>query len=184
MRDRRVSDVMRSRDWYANALGFEGRLTVEDDDHVVGVVMGHHSGLTLGLHYEPALARALRGFCSIALTVDTIDDLNRCCEQLDTLGISHSEPAEGHLGWFVEVADRGRPGHRTPHDGSAQRKRSVTRGSILRHSRTLRSSFLKEWGRVKALVLLRCRRARVGARAAGWGVGLGWFRVPHQGSSI
>jgi catechol 2,3-dioxygenase-like lactoylglutathione lyase family enzyme len=100
-----VSNVMRSRDWYTEVLGFEPSLSVEDEDHVIGIVVDHPSGLMLGLHYDPALAHALRGFCSVALSVGGPDDLNRCCERLDVLGISHSQPAEGHLGWFVEVPD-------------------------------------------------------------------------------
>ena len=100
-----VSDVLRSRDWYIDVLGFEPRLSVEDEDHVVGAVVSHRSGLAIGLHYEPERARALSGFCSVALSVGAIDDLNRWCERLDTLGISHSAPAEGHLGWFVEIPD-------------------------------------------------------------------------------
>lgn len=100
-----VSDVMRSRDWYVEVFGFEPRLCVEEEDHVVGVVVGQPGGLTLGLHHAPDLARALRGFCSIALGVRTVDDLAQWCTHLDTLGIDHSVPAEGHLGWYVEVRD-------------------------------------------------------------------------------
>jgi catechol 2,3-dioxygenase-like lactoylglutathione lyase family enzyme len=100
-----VSDVMRSRDWYTDVLGFEPCLSLEDEDRVVGVVVDHRSGLTLGLHSAPARARALRGFCSIALNVGTADDLDRCCTRLDTLEIGHSAPIAGHLGWYVEVPD-------------------------------------------------------------------------------
>jgi catechol 2,3-dioxygenase-like lactoylglutathione lyase family enzyme len=100
-----VSDVMRSRDWYTAVFGFESHLLVEEEDHVVGVVVGHRSGLTLGLHYAPALAHALHGFCSVALSVGTVTDLAQWCTRLDTLGISHTAPAEGHLGWYVEVPD-------------------------------------------------------------------------------
>jgi catechol 2,3-dioxygenase-like lactoylglutathione lyase family enzyme len=100
-----VSDVMRSRDWYADVFGFEPRLCLEEEDNVIGAVVAQPGGLTLGLHYAPALARALHGFCSVALSVGTFDDLTRCCTRLDAVGIAHSEPAEGHLGWFVEVPD-------------------------------------------------------------------------------
>ena len=34
------------------------------------------SGLTLGLHHAPALARSLHGFCSVALSVGAVDDLD------------------------------------------------------------------------------------------------------------
>lgn len=100
-----VSDVMRSHDWYVDVLGFEPRLTLEEEDEVVGVVVGHHSGLILGLHHKPALALALRGFCPMALNVGSTDDLDRWCVRLDTLQISHSAPTEAHLGWCVEVSD-------------------------------------------------------------------------------
>ena len=100
-----VSDVMRSRDWYSATFGFEPCLSLEEEDRVVGIVVIHRSGLTLGLHHDPALARALRGFCSVALSVGAVDDLDRWCTRLDTLGIKHTAPAEGHLGWYVEVPD-------------------------------------------------------------------------------
>jgi catechol 2,3-dioxygenase-like lactoylglutathione lyase family enzyme len=100
-----VSDVMRSRDWYSDIFGFDPRLSFEEEDRVVGVVVIHRSGLTLGLHHAPELARALHGFCSVALSVGDVDDLDHWCSHLDTLGIEHTAPTEGHLGWYVEVPD-------------------------------------------------------------------------------
>jgi catechol 2,3-dioxygenase-like lactoylglutathione lyase family enzyme len=100
-----VSDVMRSRDWYSAVFDFEPRLSLEEEDRVVGVVLIHPSGLTLGLHDAPALARSLRGFCSVALSVGASDDLDHWCTRLDTLRVEHTAPAEGHLGWHVEVPD-------------------------------------------------------------------------------
>jgi len=100
-----VSDVMRSRDWYSATFDFEPRLSLEEEDRVVGVVLIHPSGLTLGLHHAPELARSLHGFCSVALSVGDSDDLDHWCARLDTLGTKHTSPAEGHLGWHVEVPD-------------------------------------------------------------------------------
>ena len=100
-----VSDVMRSRDWYSALFDFEPCLSLEEEDRVVGVVVIHPSGLTLGLHYAPALARALHGFCSVALSVGAVDDLDHWCTRLDILEVEHTAPAEGHLGWYVEVPD-------------------------------------------------------------------------------
>jgi catechol 2,3-dioxygenase-like lactoylglutathione lyase family enzyme len=100
-----VSDVMRSRDWYFAVFDFEPRLSFEEEDRVVGVVLIHQSGLTLGLHHAPELARSLEGFCSVALSVGDSDDLDHWCTRLDTLGTQHTSPAEGHLGWYVEVPD-------------------------------------------------------------------------------
>jgi catechol 2,3-dioxygenase-like lactoylglutathione lyase family enzyme len=100
-----VSDLMRSRDWYMDVFGFEPRISVEEEDHVVGVVVGHRNGLTLGLHYAPALARALSGFCPVAFSVGDADRLIQWCTRLDTVDVNHSAPTEGHLGWYVEVPD-------------------------------------------------------------------------------
>jgi len=96
---------MRSRDWYTSVLGFEPRVTVEEEDHIIGVVVGHRSGVTIALHAAPALAQALRGFCSVALSVGDLSDLTSCCECLDAVGVSHSAPTEGHIGWYVQVPD-------------------------------------------------------------------------------
>jgi hypothetical protein len=96
---------MRSRDWYIGVLAFEPRLSVEEADHVVGVVVSHASGVTIGLHYAPQLARALHGFCPVALSVGDVDELTRWCTHLDTLGVGHSQTSEGHLGWYLDVPD-------------------------------------------------------------------------------
>ena len=100
-----VSDVWRSRDWYSATFDFEPCLSLEEEDRVVGVIVMHRSGLTLGLHHAPALARALHGFCSVALSIGAVDDLHDWCRHLDTLGVQHTAPAEGHLGWYAEVPD-------------------------------------------------------------------------------
>jgi catechol 2,3-dioxygenase-like lactoylglutathione lyase family enzyme len=100
-----VSDLMRSRDWYIDVFGFVPRLTLEAEDEIIGVVLGHRSGLILGLHREPERARTLRGFCPTGLNVGSTDDLDQWCARLDTLQISHSEPAEAHLGWCAQVFD-------------------------------------------------------------------------------
>jgi catechol 2,3-dioxygenase-like lactoylglutathione lyase family enzyme len=100
-----VSDVMCSRDWYCTVFDFEPRLTLEEADRVVGVVLMHESGLTLGLHHAPELARSLEGFCLIALSVGDSVDLDHWCTRLDTAGTQHTAPAEGHVGWYVEVSD-------------------------------------------------------------------------------
>jgi len=100
-----VSDVIRSRDWYCDVLGFECRLVFEDEDRVVGVVLDHECGLSLGLHLLPHAARALHGFCCVALDVGDMDHLAHSCRELDGAGIPHSEPTQGHLGWYVEIRD-------------------------------------------------------------------------------
>jgi catechol 2,3-dioxygenase-like lactoylglutathione lyase family enzyme len=81
-----VSDVMRSRDWYTEVFGFEPLLVLEAEERVVGVVVGHRSGPTLGLHLAPAVAHQLAGFSPVALSVGALDDLDRWCTRLDLPG--------------------------------------------------------------------------------------------------
>jgi catechol 2,3-dioxygenase-like lactoylglutathione lyase family enzyme len=100
-----VSDVLDSRDWYSAIFDFDPCLSFEEEDHLLGVVLIHHSGLTLGLHHAPERARSLRGFCSIALSVGNSDNLDDWCTRLDALGTTHTSPTEGHLGWYIEVPD-------------------------------------------------------------------------------
>jgi len=84
---------------------FEPCLTFEEEDRVVGVVLIHESGLTIGLHHAPELARLLEGFCSVALSVGDSNELDDWCAFLDAMGIEHTAPAAGHLGQHVEVSD-------------------------------------------------------------------------------
>jgi hypothetical protein len=96
---------MRSRDWYSTVFDFEPCLTFEEEDRVIGVVLLHESGLTIGLHHAPELARSLEGFCMVALSVGDPNDLDDWCAVLDSIGIDHTTVAEGHLGRYVEVPD-------------------------------------------------------------------------------
>ena len=100
-----VSDVERSREWYQDVFGFEPRLRLEEEDLLIGCVVAQRSGFTLGLHHAPTLAHALKGFCSVALSVGFQTELTRWCGHLDGLGVAHSTPADGHLGWYVDVPD-------------------------------------------------------------------------------
>jgi catechol 2,3-dioxygenase-like lactoylglutathione lyase family enzyme len=100
-----VSDVLRSRDWYSTVFDFEPCLSFEEEDRLLGVVLIHQCGLTLGLHHAPERARSLRGFCSVALSVGSAGDLDDWCARLDELAIAHTSPTEGHLGRYVEVHD-------------------------------------------------------------------------------
>ena len=100
-----VSDVLRSRDWYANVLGFDPVLDYEEEDRLVGVVLTHPSGVTLGLHLEPDRIPALRGFAILSLCVNTKADLNRWSAHFDRVGIDHSSLTAGPRGTRLEITD-------------------------------------------------------------------------------
>lgn len=100
-----VSDVLRSRDWYMDVLGFEPMLTYEEEERVVGVALEHPTGLILGLHAAPERAAAMAGFAVVALAVQTRGDLQSWIGRLDVAGVEHSKIEPGHLGWSLDVVD-------------------------------------------------------------------------------
>jgi catechol 2,3-dioxygenase-like lactoylglutathione lyase family enzyme len=100
-----VSDVFRSRDWYMDVLDLEPVLTVEEADDVVGIVLGHPSGVVLGLHLAAERAAALRGFAVLALSVGDRSALDAWARRLETIMGERPEPVASHLGWSLHVAD-------------------------------------------------------------------------------
>jgi len=97
-----VSDVLVSRDFYAEVFGLEPVMVVEEEDRIIGVVLGHGSGVVVGLHEAPERARALRGFAVLGLSCP---DLAAWVDRLDRLGIRHGPMEDRHLGRCVLVAD-------------------------------------------------------------------------------
>jgi len=80
-------------------------LDEEEENAVVGVVLRHQGGLTLGLHLDPSRARSLRGFAILGLSVPDSDGLTEWIRRLDDLAVNHGAPKEGHLGTYVDVPD-------------------------------------------------------------------------------
>ena len=97
-----VSNVVVTRDWYIDVLGFFPLLVVEEEDGVIGVALEHPSGVVVGLHREPEMARALRGFAILALTVP---DICAWVDHLDAGGYPHGEIIDGHRGRYVQLSD-------------------------------------------------------------------------------
>jgi len=100
-----VSDIAVSREWYPDVLGFVPILDYEEEDRVVGVALAHGSGVTIGIHLDPPRARALAGFCVLALEVPGQEALAAWVDHLDAKAVAHSGVREGHLGLYVEVLD-------------------------------------------------------------------------------
>ncbi len=97
-----VSDVMASRDWYIDVLGFEPLLVYEEEDGITGVALEHRSGVVIGLHEEPPRAAALAGFAVLALAVPDID---RWVGHLAERGVPHGTLQDRHLGRCLQVTD-------------------------------------------------------------------------------
>ena len=101
-----VSDVLRSRDWYCDVLGFEPILDYMEEYRLVGVAVQHRVGVTLGLHLDPERAAALRGFAVVALRVAAPAVLQDWSRRLDELGVQHFPVVADHAGgWSMELVD-------------------------------------------------------------------------------
>jgi catechol 2,3-dioxygenase-like lactoylglutathione lyase family enzyme len=101
-----VTDLARSRSWYAEVLSVAVELEFRDDDGTVrGVAFERRNGLTLCLRQDAPQAQALAGFDPYAVLVPTRRDLDDVLERLDDLGVAHTPVITASLGWLVRVAD-------------------------------------------------------------------------------
>ena len=100
-----VTDVGRSRDWYARAFGLKVLHEPTDAD-AAEVTMAHPSAsIEVVLRHDPPRARALAGFNALSFAVGTIDDLDALVARLDERSIAHGPPTSSSTGMFVDVAD-------------------------------------------------------------------------------
>lgn len=94
-----VTDVERTRDWYARVLGFSVELEFVEDGVLMGVAMRDASGtVPLAFRCDPDRAKAMSGFDPIALGVPSVLDLEGWRAQLTSLGESHGGIVPGHVG--------------------------------------------------------------------------------------
>jgi catechol 2,3-dioxygenase-like lactoylglutathione lyase family enzyme len=101
-----VTDVERSRDWYATAFGFQPDLEFREEGRLCGAALRHPDGdLSLALREDPTRAAALAGFDTVCLAVGTRADLDELLERLDRLGVAHGRPFPGRRGDTVDVPD-------------------------------------------------------------------------------
>jgi catechol 2,3-dioxygenase-like lactoylglutathione lyase family enzyme len=101
-----VTELARSRSWYAEVLSLAVELEFRDDDGTVrGVAFERRNGLTLCLREDLSRARALAGFDPYAVLVPTRRELDDVLDRLDDLGVAHSPVITASLGWLVRVTD-------------------------------------------------------------------------------
>jgi catechol 2,3-dioxygenase-like lactoylglutathione lyase family enzyme len=100
-----VTDVIRSRDWYASVLGFDPILDREEEDRVVEVTMAHPCGAMVRLRLAPDRARALAGFKVVTLSIGDELELDLWCDWLDSLQVGHTPMQPAHIGWAVTLED-------------------------------------------------------------------------------
>ena len=82
-------------------------LDYEDEEGIVGAVLSHDSGISIGLHLAPELVAGLGGFAVLSITVDRDTEMNAWLDWLDRLEVSHGPLTPGHLGAYIEVLGPG-----------------------------------------------------------------------------
>jgi catechol 2,3-dioxygenase-like lactoylglutathione lyase family enzyme len=94
-----VSDVVRSRDWYARVLGLRTVLEFVEEGVLMGVALTDPDDtLQLALRQDPRRAGAWAGFDPIAVRIPTLADLDAWQARLDALGVPHGGTVTGHAG--------------------------------------------------------------------------------------
>ncbi|MPZ85506.1 MAG: VOC family protein [Actinophytocola sp.] len=94
-----VTDVERTRDWYARVLSFTVELEFVEDGVLMGVAMRDASGtVPLAFRCDPDRAKAMAGFDPIAIGVPSVPDLEEWRAHLTSLGEAHGGIVTGHVG--------------------------------------------------------------------------------------
>ena len=114
-----VSDVVASRRWYVETLGFEHDLEFVEEGRLAGVSVRHPGcGLRIALREDRRRAQAMAGFGVLALAVVDDAGLDAVIAGFDARGVTHSGRRHAREGWAVEVHDP---------DGMAMRLYSLER---------------------------------------------------------
>ena len=103
-----VSDLARSRAWYARVFGWEADYEFPDEDGIVRGASGHLAGVTgtfLALRENPPAARGVAGADLINLLVEDRSSLEAWVARLDELGIDHSPLIDATIGWLLVLHD-------------------------------------------------------------------------------
>jgi len=97
--------VTASTDWYSEVFGLSVLLLEEEENRVVGAVLGAPERPSLGLHLDPLRAMALAGFSLVEFAVASREALSKWDSWLEESGVTHTGVVEGPLGWYIDVSD-------------------------------------------------------------------------------
>jgi catechol 2,3-dioxygenase-like lactoylglutathione lyase family enzyme len=94
-----VTELVRSRDWYARVLGLRTHLEFVESGVLMGVAMRDPDGtLDLALRQDPVRAAAMAGFDPLALRVPTPAALDAWRQRLADLDVPYGGIVTGHAG--------------------------------------------------------------------------------------
>ncbi|MCA1823869.1 MAG: VOC family protein [Frankia sp.] len=97
-----VSDLQRSRDWYASRLGYRVSIEFVEQGQLMGLSMSHpNGGPEFALRLDPQRAEAAAGFDYFSISVPHKHALVVLATRLTELGESHAGIREGIVGWLL-----------------------------------------------------------------------------------
>lgn len=99
-----VSDLARSRAWYASRLGYVQELEFVESGELVGLALRHPAGGPgLSLRLDPERARAAAGFDYFAIGVPGRAEIEALAAHLTGLGEDHAGVHWASIGWILPL---------------------------------------------------------------------------------
>jgi catechol 2,3-dioxygenase-like lactoylglutathione lyase family enzyme len=97
-----VSDLERSRSWYASRLGYVPLIEFTSHGRTTGISMTHpNGGPMIGFVLNPDLARRASGFDYFSIGVPSKADLEDLAGRLAALGEAHAGVHFATIGWIL-----------------------------------------------------------------------------------
>ena len=99
-----VSDLERSREWYASRLGYEVQIRFVESGKLMGLAMTHPAGgPDFGLRLDPERAARSAGFDYFSIGVPDRDAIDAIAAHLTELGEEHAGVHWATIGWILPM---------------------------------------------------------------------------------
>jgi catechol 2,3-dioxygenase-like lactoylglutathione lyase family enzyme len=99
-----VTDLDRSRDWYASRLGYEVDAVFVEGGREMGVVMSHpNGGPGIGLRLDPQRSEGIGDFDFFSIGVPDRPALDDLAARLSDLGERHAGVHFATIGWILPM---------------------------------------------------------------------------------
>jgi catechol 2,3-dioxygenase-like lactoylglutathione lyase family enzyme len=97
-----VTDLERSRDWYASRLGYRVDIEFVEDGRLMGLSMSHpNGGPDIALRLNPERSAGLGDFDFFAIGLPTKDAADALAQHLTDLGEQHAGVHFATIGWIL-----------------------------------------------------------------------------------
>jgi catechol 2,3-dioxygenase-like lactoylglutathione lyase family enzyme len=99
-----VTDLARSRDWYASRLGYRVEVEFEEGGRLMGLAMGHpNGGPHLALRLDPERSAGFADFDFFSIGVPSRSAIEDLARRLTDLGEQHAGVHRATAGWILPL---------------------------------------------------------------------------------